>query len=77
MATISVSNGTQLKTALSGAKPCDTILLGSGNYGSFAFNDLKYSGYVTVRSAEKAPHVPSGSSALIRTRCVTPAASPA
>ena len=52
MPTLSVSNSTQLRSALSAAKPGDTILLASGNYGSFAFNDLKYSGYVTVRSAD-------------------------
>ncbi|MEM7547518.1 MAG: right-handed parallel beta-helix repeat-containing protein [Pseudomonadota bacterium] len=49
--TINVSNASQLASALSSASAGDTIRLASGDYGSFAFNNHDYSGYVTVTSA--------------------------
>lgn len=50
MATISVENSTQLKTALSNAQGGDTIILKSGSYGSVNFSNYKFSSTVTIKS---------------------------
>jgi hypothetical protein len=52
MTTFNVSSASQLRTALSSASGGDVILLQSGNYGSFDFNNIAFSDYVTVRSAD-------------------------
>ena len=61
MATLSVSNQTQLLSALGTAKAGDTIKLAAGNYGTLSLNGalnatkyLKYSGEVTITSANTA-----------------------
>jgi hypothetical protein len=50
MATISVSNASQLTTAMAQAKAGDTILLASGNYGAFSTGN-DYASAVTIKSA--------------------------
>ncbi|MCG7522417.1 LamG domain-containing protein [Ruegeria sp. Ofav3-42] len=51
MATINVSNASQLLSALSSAQGGDTIVLASGNYGSVDLKNLSYNSMVTVKSA--------------------------
>ena len=50
MATISVTNTSELNTAMAQAKAGDTILLASGNYGAFSSGN-DYSSAVTIKSA--------------------------
>lgn len=52
MATKTVSNASQLKAALDSANGGDTISLKSGNYGSFDFDNYKFSKFVTITSAD-------------------------
>ncbi|WP_172300483.1 LamG-like jellyroll fold domain-containing protein [Pseudoruegeria sp. HB172150] len=54
MANITVSNSAELKSALSSAKAGDTILLESGNYGDVDLENLNFSDYVTITSADGA-----------------------
>ena len=49
--TFNVSSAAALKNALESASGGDEIVLASGDYGSFDFNDYDYGSYVTVRSA--------------------------
>lgn len=51
MATINVSNTSQLLSALSSANGGDVIVLESGNYGSVDFENFSYNSMVTVKSA--------------------------
>lgn len=50
MATISVTNTSELNTAMAQAKAGDTILLASGNYGAFSTGN-DYATAVTIKSA--------------------------
>jgi parallel beta-helix repeat protein len=50
MATISVTNTSELNTAMAQAKAGDTILLASGNYGAFSTGN-DYASAVTIKSA--------------------------
>ncbi|MEM7546703.1 MAG: right-handed parallel beta-helix repeat-containing protein [Pseudomonadota bacterium] len=52
MATVTVSNASQLTSALAAASSGDTILLQGGDYGRFDFNNLNYDDYVTIKSAD-------------------------
>lgn len=52
MADIYVSSKSGLLSALSSAKAGDTILLAPGNYGAVKLSDIKFSNYVTLRSAD-------------------------
>lgn len=51
MTTTTVSDLTQLRTALAAAAPGDTILLQGGNYGTLELRDLRFAGQVTIASA--------------------------
>ncbi|MEY2883786.1 MAG: hypothetical protein RL490_1510 [Pseudomonadota bacterium] len=46
-----VSSGTALISALRSARPGDTILLASGNYGNVSLSGMNFAGQVIVRSA--------------------------
>lgn len=61
MATISVTNTSELNTAMAQAKAGDTILLASGNYGAFSTGN-DYSSAVTIKSAN--PGLPATFSSL-------------
>ena len=50
MATISVTNTSELNTAMAQANAGDTILLASGNYGAFSSGN-DYASAVTIKSA--------------------------
>ncbi len=52
MASIYVSNASELSTALSNAKGGETIILRSGDYGSLNVSGKSYSSYVTIESEE-------------------------
>ncbi len=52
MAVISVSSTSELLAAVSNAKGGDIIELASGNYGSVDFDNLSFSDYVTITSAD-------------------------
>ena len=49
--TSTVNSGTALISALRIARPGDTILLASGNYGNVALSGMNFAGQVTIRSA--------------------------
>ena len=51
MTTYSVSNATQLQTALSSAVGGDKIVLASGNYGNVVINNRNYASAVTIEAA--------------------------
>lgn len=51
MASIIVSNSSQLLSALSSANGGDTIILNSGDYGTVNFSNLKFGSDVTIKSA--------------------------
>lgn len=52
MATITVSNSSQLSSAMSVARPGDTILLGSGNYGDVLISSKSFSDSITIKSMD-------------------------
>lgn len=49
--TSTVNSGTALISALRIARPGDTVLLASGNYGNVSLSGMNFAGQVTVRSA--------------------------